>query len=110
MALLYKTVAYTTTGTKASLQLDPSIAPFNATVAVNIGGGATYKVQYTLDPLEGPTATDSGAFWYDSTNMPSGSTSSIVSSFVSPVARIRIVITAVTDTITLQVQQGMSIN
>lgn len=105
---LYKTVLYTTTGTKAGLDLDAMIAPFNATVAVNIGGGATYKMQYSLDPAS--SVTDANAVWYDSTNMPAASATSIVTSLVSPVARIRLVIGAVTDTLTLQVQQGMSIN
>lgn len=104
---LYKTVAYTTTGTKESLNMDAMIAPFNATVAVNVGGGATYKVQYSLDPQN---VTDANAVWYDSVNMPASTTASVVSAFVSPVSRIRIVIAAITDTVTLQVQQGMSIN
>lgn len=101
-------VAYTTTGTKASVNTDPSIAPFTCTVAVNVGTTGTYKMQYSLD--DPSTVTDANAIWYDSTNMPASTTTSVVTSLVSPVSRVRLVIAAISGTITLQVSQGFTIN
>lgn len=104
---LYQTVAYTTTGTKASINTDPSIAPFNTTVAVTIGNAGSYTLQYSLS---GPDVADADALWFNSVNMPSGTTTSAVSSFISPVSRLRLIIASVTGTITLQVSQGFSKN
>lgn len=105
--MLYQTAAYTTTGTKASLNLDPSIADFKATVAANVGTTATYKMQYSLDPM---SVADSAALWFDSTNIPAGTTTTKIEGLVSPVSRIRLVIAAVSGTLTLQVLQGISVN
>lgn len=110
---LYRTVAYTTTGTKGSINLDPMIAPFNTTVAVDVGGGGTYKLQYSIDPYtaaDGSAIADSAATWFDSVNIPAGTAASAVTAIVSPVSRIRLVIAAVTDTLTVKVSQAMSIN
>lgn len=104
---LYQTNSYTTTGTKASINLDPSIVPFNATVAVNVGTAGNYKVQYSLDPMD---VADASAIWSDTVNIPSGTTASAVTSIISPVSRIRIVIASITGTITLQTSQGISTN
>jgi hypothetical protein len=104
---LYQTIAYTTTGTKESINLDPSIAPFQATVGVNVGTAGNYSVQYSLDPF---TVTDANAIWSDTVNIPSGTTSSAITSIISPVSRIRIVIASITGTITLQVSQGFTVN
>jgi hypothetical protein len=102
-----RTESYTTTGTKDSLNLDPSIAPFNATVAVTVGTTGTYKLQYSLDPM---TVADSAALWFDSVNIPAGSTASIVTNFMFPVSRVRLVIAAISGTITLQTLQGFTNN
>lgn len=104
---MYQTVAYTTTGTKASLNLDPSIADFKATVAVTVGTTATYKMQYSLDPM---TVADASALWFDSATIPAGTTSSKVEGLVAPVARIRLIVAALSGTLTLQVSQGLSVN
>ena len=103
MALSHS-VAYTTTGTKGSVNMDPSIAPFNASVGVTVGTTATYKLQFSLD--DNPDTADSAALWFDSVNIPSGSTTSLVTNLMFPVARIRLVIAAVTGTITMQALQG----
>jgi hypothetical protein len=110
---LYKTEAYITTGTMPSLNTDAMIVPFNATVAVDVGGGGTYGLQYSLSPVanaDGSPILDSDAIWFDSTNMPTGTAASMTTAIIAPVARIRLVVAAVTDTITLQMQQGMSTN
>ena len=103
----YNTVAYTTTGTKASLNLDPSIADFKATVAVTVGTTATYKMQYSLDPM---TVADAAALWFDSATIPAGTTASKVEGLVAPVARVRLIIAAISGTLTLQVSQGLTVN
>lgn len=105
--MLYQTAAYTSTGTKGSLNLDPSIADFKATVAVNVGTTATYKMQYSLDPT---SVADAAALWFDSTNIPAGTTTTKIEGLVSPVSRIRLVIAAISGTVTLQVLQGISVN
>lgn len=104
---LYQTVAYTTTGVKASLNLDPSISPFNALVAATVGTAATYKMQFSLDPM---TVTDANALWFDSADIPASSSASKTSALLAPVSRIRLDIGAVTGILTLQVLQGLSIN
>lgn len=104
---LAQTVSYTTTGTKASLNMDPSITPFNATAAVTVGTSGTYKLQYSLDPM---TTADADALWFDSVNAPASSTTSIVTNFMFPVSRVRIVIDAISGTITLQILQGFTSN
>lgn len=109
MAAYYKQIAYTTAGTKEAVFLDPNIAPFNCTVAVNISGTADCKLQYSLsDPR---TVTDANAIWFDSVNIPVGTTASAVTAIVSPVSRVRVVIEEGIDgTVTLQMQQGFTIN
>jgi hypothetical protein len=104
---LYQTETYTTTGTKASKNCDPSIAPFAVTVAVTIGTTGSYTVQYSLDPS---TVADASSTWFDSTTLPSGTTASGVASFISPVAKVRIAIAAVDSTIKFQVSQGFTVN
>jgi hypothetical protein len=101
------TVSYTTTGTMESLNLDPSIAPFNASVVATLGTTGTYKLQYSLDD---PNVADADAIWTDSVNIPSGTTSSAVTNFMFPVSRIRVVIDALDSTLTLQFLQGYTSN
>lgn len=104
---LYNEIAYTTTGTKDGVNLDPSISPFNASVAVTVGNTATYKLQFSLSPL---TVADSTALWFDSVNIPSGTTASAVTNIMFPVSRIRLVIAAISGTVTLQASQGYTNN
>lgn len=104
---LYNTVTYTTTGTKASVNLDPSIAPFQAAVACTLGSTATYKLQFSLDPM---TVADASATWQDSTGIPASTTANAATTFIGPVSRVRVVIAAVGSTLILQVSQGISTN
>lgn len=103
----YRTVAYTTTGTQDSLNVDSAIAPFQLVAACTVGTTATYKLQYSVSPMD---VADASALWFDSTGIPASSTTSLVTTFVSPVSRVRLVIAAVTGTLTLQLRQGISIN
>jgi len=106
---LYQTITYTTTGTKQSLNLDPSIVPFNATVAVTLTAGTTsYKMQYSVTPFD---TADASSNWFDSTDIPAATTSSAVSSLPFPVSRVRLIIAALSGgNLVLEVNQGISTN
>jgi len=106
---LYQTVTYTTTGTKQSLNLDSSIAAFNAQIAVTLTAGtASYKLQYSLTPF---TIADASANWFDSADIPTGTTTSAVTVFAAPVERVRLVIAALSGgSLILEASQGISAN
>lgn len=104
---LYQTQSYTTTGTKASLNLDPSIASFHGSVGCTLSNSATYKLQYSFDPFD---VADADASWFDSNGIPSGTTASAVTTFIGPVSRVRVVIASLSGTLKLQVSQGISSN
>lgn len=105
---LYQTQTYTAAGTQASLNLDPSIAPFNAQVAVTITGTVSYKLQWSL---AAPNVSDANANWFDSTDIPASTATSKTSILSAPVSRIRLVIaTATGATLVLEVAQGISTN
>lgn len=101
-------IAYTDTGTKASINMDPSIAPFNASLAVTLSSTGTYSIQYSLDDYA--TVTDANALWFTDANLGSGTAASGVTNYMFPVSRIRIVIAANGGTITLQTLQGFTQN
>lgn len=107
-----RTETYTTTGTKGSWNLDPSIVPFNANIAVTLTTGpASYKLQYSLDTLDSPTAVDSDASWFDSNDIPAATATSALAAFITPVARVRLVITTLTaGSLKMEMIQGMSTN
>lgn len=100
-------VAYTDTGTKASVNLDPSIAPFNASVVCSLSSTGNYKLQYSLSDSD---VADADAIWVDSDNIPASTTATAVTNFMFPVTRCRVVISANGGTITLQVLQGYTNN
>lgn len=110
--MLTHDVTYVTTGTQPSIDMDPTIAPFNATVACTVTTGpASYKLQYTIDDFSSPLKTDATAAWFDSPDIPAGTSQSAVAALVAPVSRVRLVITTLTaGSIRLQTQQGLSIN
>ena len=109
----YQTLTYSSAVTEPSIGLDNSIVPCNATVSCTLLGGATanYKLQWTLDPLFGPLDTDSDANWFDSTDIPSGTTTNASATFTTPVARIRLVIASLSGgTLQVEVLQPLSTN
>lgn len=110
--MLERSETYSTTGTKGSWNLDPSIAPFNASIAclISDGGTADYKLQYSFDTLNDPTATDDDATWFDSQDIPAGTAANAMAAFVTPVARVRLVIAALSGTLTMKMLQGFSTN
>lgn len=106
---LFQSVVYTTAATQPSLNLDPSIAPFNAAIVCTVlTGPVSYKLQWSITPF---TVADNLANWIDSGDIPAGTTGSASSGFITPVSRVRLVIATLTaGSITLEVQQGMSTN
>ena len=105
----YQANSYTTTGTKASINLDPSVTPFAVSVACTLEGAATgtYSMQFSLSPM---TIADADALWLTSGDVPVGTTTNAGSLFTSPVSRVRLVIAAVSGTLTIQTLQGLSTN
>jgi hypothetical protein len=108
---LQRTETYTTSGIKGSWNCDPSIAPFNVNVAaVLVGGPVSYTLQYSFDVLDDPLLTDSDATWFNSSDLPAGTTASGQANFSTPIARIRVVIASITGSLKVTMLQGMSIN
>jgi hypothetical protein len=108
----YQTITYASAATETSIGLDPSIAPFNATVVCTLLGGATasYKLQFTLKEY-GALDTDSSANWIDSQDIPSGTTTNAYASFLTPVSRVRLVIASLSGgALQIEVRQGLSTN
>lgn len=107
-----RTQIYSTTGVKPSWNLDPSITPFNASVAfvLSNGGAVSYKLQYSFDTLDSPTATDNDASWFDSTDFPAATNASKNGALVAPVARVRVDIASLTGSLKMTVLQGLSVN
>lgn len=108
----YRVETYTTTGTKGSWNLDGSIVPFNASVAITPNGGtANVTLQYSLNPLNNPTDTDTLANWVNSSLATALTTGTTVATFSNPIARIRVIIgTSAATTITVEAMQGLSTN
>lgn len=106
---LYRTVVYDDDGVMPSVNLDPSIAGFNAIVAFTLSGGGSvdYKMQYSLSPM---TVSDDDAIWFDSAVIPANTAGSAVEALATPFSRIRADIASITGTLTLQVRQGLSVN
>jgi hypothetical protein len=108
---LQRTETYTTTGTKGSWNCDPSIAPFQVTVSFALlSGTVSYSLQYSYDTLDSPTAVDSDATWFDSADIPPATSGNAATQFAAPIARVRVVIAAITGPLKMTMLQGMSIN
>lgn len=94
---------YITTGTKGSWNLELTNAQLS--MAFTVTGTATYGLQYTLDPLDSPTALDSDAAWFDSNDVPAGTTGNSIVSFSTPAARVRLVIAALAGSLKMEMLQ-----
>lgn len=105
----YVTYASGTTGTQTSLNMDPSITPWNGTVQVYVvGGSASYSVQWSLDDYA--TVSDANARWVTDPQFPLGSAATINANLLYPVTRIRLVIVTNTGGIELKTLQGFTTN
>lgn len=105
---LFQTQTYSAAATTPSINLDPSITPFNALVACTVTGTASYSLQFSITPF---TIPDSAANWFTSTDIPAATSASKTSLILAPLSRIRLVIATLTGgTIVLEVSQGMSTN
>ena|ERR1700748_454353 len=113
MPIGYRVQTYNTTGTMQSWNLDHAIVPMNTAVRVTVNAStASYGLQYNLAPL-GPTDPDSTGNWIADPNIPASTTALAASTtFATPVARIRLVIAALTGTatVTMEALQSMSTN
>lgn len=94
---------YVTPGTKGSWNLELTNAQIS--IAMTLTGTGSYKLQYTLDPLDSPTALDSDAAWFDSNEIPAGTTASGIVSFVTPAARVRLVIASLSGSLKMEMLQ-----
>lgn len=112
----YQSVLYpaTTTGAQPSLNLDPSIASFNATLGVTLGSGAsaTYLIQYTIDDFSSPTMTDAAATWFNSSLTTTAITTNVAGLQNFPVTRVRVNFTVAVagGSVSFKCLQGLSVN
>lgn len=105
----------TTTGAQPSLNLDHSISPFNATLGVTFGAGASasYTIEFTIDNFDSPSMTDAQATWFTATGITSTTaTSNIAGVLNQPVTRVRVNFSAAVSggTVTFKTVQGLSKN
>lgn len=112
MALLDRVEVYNSIGTKVSWNCDPSITPFNVNVVCELsaGGSVSYGIQYSYSALNNPLNTDAAATWYDSNDIPAGTTGTAETNFSTPIYRVRVVIASLTGTLLMRMLQGMSVN
>lgn len=105
----YITYAAGTTGNQPSLNVDPRINPFSATVAVIVvGGSASFGLQWSFDDFA--TVSDANATWWNDLLIPTGTTTSKYENYNTPATRVRLAIATNTGGIKLQVIQGLSTN
>lgn len=104
----YQEQSYTTSGTKTSINLDPSVADFKVRVYVDKGAATVdYKLQYSLDPS---TVADASSTWIDSTTIPASTSTSKEENFTSPISKFRLVFATLTGgTVKCQVLQGFMV-
>lgn len=109
---LQRTQTYSNPGasTTVSWNCDPSITPFEVSIACVVTGAVNYKLQYSYDTLDAPGATDASADWFDSTDIPAGTTATKETKFTSPIARVRLVFASGTGSVKMTMLQGMSNN
>lgn len=108
--MLKRNQIFSAAGTTVSWNLDNSIAPFNATVVCTLVGTGSYKLQWSMNALDGPLDTDASAVWNDSIDIPAGTTTSAYMSIITPMARIRLVIASLTGTLEMFMRQPFTIN
>jgi hypothetical protein len=104
----YATYAAGVTGTQPSINLDPSICPFQVTAAVFIlSGSASFGLQWSFDDQ---TVSDANSNWFNDTLIPTGTTASSFENINTPVTKIRIVIASNTGGLKLTTLQGFTTN
>lgn len=109
---LQRTQTYSNPGalTTPSWNCDPSITPFQVSIACIVTGTVSYKLQYSYDTLDDPKAADSAADWIDSTVIPAATATTKEQTFTSPIARVRLVFASGTGSVKMTMLQGMSVN
>lgn len=86
-----KPMSISTSGTSTSdvAGLCYYISPFSVSVVTTVTGSATYTLQYTADNIQASSFTPAGANWQDHPMM-TGSTTSGIAEFTSPVTAVRL--------------------
>ena len=76
--------------------LDPAIVPFQVSVAVVLGSGAsaTFEVDYTLDPLNPGPSDPQSPTWFTTAGIPAGSTGNSQAQITTPVTALRLNVSA----------------
>lgn len=103
----YVSYAAGVVGTQPSINMDSSIVPFAANVAVWILGTGSFGVQFTLDA---ENLTDAQCRWFDWTAIPAATVASIAAALNMPVTRLRLVIAANDTGLEFKTLQGFSTN
>lgn len=104
----YVTYASGVTGTQPSVNLDPSISPFNCTVAVVIvGGSASYGIQFSHDAND---VSDANSRWFADPTFGTGIVASGYVVYNNPITKVRIVIASNTGGLELKTLQGFTQN
>lgn len=83
---------YTAFGVKDSVNLDPSVAPFNASACVSITAGtASYGIQYSLNKH---STSDANSTWFNDATLPPGQLANGVTTYTFPVTKVRLALAA----------------
>lgn len=95
------------TGPQTPISVDWMQAPFSARVAVYIpaGSSATYGVEWTADNVNDTNLT---ARWFSDSTLPAGQTASATTVYTSPIAFVRLNITALTGVAEMKTLQGFT--
>ena len=96
-----------TLGAQQPISCDYLQAPFSARVAVYIpaGSSATYGVEWTADNVNNTNLT---ARWFSDSTLPAGQTASATTVYTSPIAFVRLNITALTGVAEMKTLQGFT--
>ena len=103
----YVSYAASATGVQPSINLDPSISPFTATVVVFLLSTGTFTLQYSVDPID---VSDANSRWFNDALLAPGSTASGTASYAFPITKVRLSIAANGSGIELKTLQGYTTN
>lgn len=101
----YTTRTVSSAGTHPSINIDPGRSAFQTSVVCTPSSNANYGLQYSLDPA---SVADADSTWAPSVGIASSTTGQAATTFVGPVAKVRLIVSSVGDTIKIQVRQGVT--
>lgn len=97
------TVAGVGAQTTSPVPLDLYLTPFSVAIQCVVAAPATYKLQYSYDD---PFQTGGIVTWFDDTDIPAGSTTSLESTFNNAISAVRVNQSAGAGTVTMTVRQA----